>query len=77
MQSKYLLYGECGITPSLYSPHHYLNYYGSPNYKSKDGLNMHNSLGFRGDEIAIPKLEGTYRIVILGGSTAYTIGVKD
>lgn len=76
VQSKYLLYGECGITP-IYSPHHYLNYYGSPNYKSKDGLNMHNSLGFRGDEIAIPKLEGTYRIVILGGSTAYTIGVKD
>ncbi len=32
-----------------YSPHRYLGYYPTPNYQS--GLNKHNSLGFRGEEI--------------------------
>jgi lysophospholipase L1-like esterase len=61
----------------LYSRHPYLNYYGTPNYVSSDGLNQHNSLGFRGPEIITPKPQGTYRIALLGGSTTYEIGVKD
>jgi len=60
-----------------YSPHHYLNYYPTPNYRGPEGLNMHNSLGFRGPEITIPKSNGTYRVVTLGGSTTYSTGVKD
>jgi hypothetical protein len=31
----------------------------------------HNSLGYRGSEITIPKPEGVFRIVTLGGSTTY------
>lgn len=37
----------------------------SPDYRD------HNALGYRGAEVAIPKPEGTYRIVALGGSTTY------
>lgn len=75
-QSEFLLYGQCGFS-SRYVPHHYLNYQGTPGYSSPDGLNIHNSYGFRGPEITIPKPNETYRIVILGGSTVYTIGVDD
>lgn len=76
LQSEVLYFGECGVK-SLYSPHHYLNYYGTPDYKSLDGLNMHNSIGFRGPEVEIPKPKGVYRIATIGGSTTYTIAVKD
>lgn len=51
------------------SPHHYLGYYPTPNYLN--GENRHNSLGFRGDEIPIPKPEGAYRIAAIGASTTY------
>lgn len=63
--------------PLRFSPHPYLNYIGTPNYKSTDGLNMHNSLGMRGSEIQIPKPENRIRIAILGGSTAYEETVRD
>jgi hypothetical protein len=55
----------------IYSPHPYLNYYGTPNYVSPDKQNIHNSLGFRGKEIIQPKPEKTLRIVITGSSTTY------
>ncbi|MFQ5708224.1 MAG: SGNH/GDSL hydrolase family protein [bacterium] len=55
--------------------HRYLGYCLTPNYRK--GKNKHNSLGFRGDEIVIPKPEGEYRIFCLGGSTTYTSGVED
>ncbi len=41
------------------------------------GLNRHNSLGFRGEEIVMPKPRGEFRIACLGGSTTYETGVKD
>jgi lysophospholipase L1-like esterase/multisubunit Na+/H+ antiporter MnhC subunit len=44
----------------------YVNYVPSPDYPD------HNSLGYRGPDIAIPKPKGVYRIVALGGSTTYS-----
>lgn len=63
--------------PMRFSPHPYLNYIGTPNYKSADGLNMHNSLGMRGPEIIMPKPTGRIRIAILGGSTVYEEFIKN
>lgn len=55
---------------SIYIPHRYLGYYPNPSLK-RDGR-IHNALGFRGEEIEIPKPESTYRIVMIGGSTTYS-----
>ncbi len=57
------------------TPHRHLGYVTTPNYRS--GRNRHNALGFRGDEIMVPKPEGVYRIVCLGGSTTYSSSVED
>lgn len=57
--------------------HHYLNYAGSPTYNVQDGLNIHNSFGYRGPEIEQPKPKGRFRIVALGGSTTYTTQVEN
>lgn len=58
-----------------YSPHRYIGFYPTPNYvKGKD---RHNALGYRGDEIDVPKPAGQFRIACLGGSTTYTSDVKD
>ena len=65
-------YGETG---RIYSPHPYLGFYLTPNYSK--GANVHNSLGYRGDEIILPKPRSEYRIVCIGGSTTYTSQVKD
>jgi len=58
-----------------YTPHRYLGYYPTPGYVQ--GPNRHNSLGFRGDEIPLPKPAGEFRIVCIGGSTTYTGRVED
>lgn len=58
-----------------YSPHPYLGYYPTPNFRS--GVDRHNALGYRGEEIAVPKPAGEFRIVCLGGSTTYTGLVED
>jgi hypothetical protein len=50
-------------------PHQYIGYVPASNYQSNE--NYHSSLGFRSQEIEVPKPEGTYRIVALGGSTTY------
>jgi lysophospholipase L1-like esterase len=59
----------------LYSPHRYLGFYPTPDYRWED--NHHNSLGYRGEEIVMPKPADEFRIVCLGGSTTYTSDVKD
>lgn len=72
---RYVLYTDIPEPDRQWSPHHYLNYYPTPGYVK--GLTRHNSLGYRDKEIIIKKLEGTRRIVALGGSTTYTIKVED
>lgn len=46
----------------------YISYVPDPAYEG------HNDLGYRGPEISIPKPEGTFRIVSMGGSTTYSTG---
>jgi lysophospholipase L1-like esterase len=53
----------------------YLGYTTTPNYNHV--LNKHDSLGFRGENVELPKPKGVYRIVCLGGSTTYSEGVND
>lgn len=60
---------------ALYTPHNYLGYIPTPNYRR--GKNRHNALGYRGDDFPIKKPEGEYRIVCLGGSTTYTTRIDD
>lgn len=75
--SYYALYEEVKDENRIFSPHHYLNYCTTSNFRSRDGLNKHNSLGYRGEEIITPKPQGIFRIAVLGGSSAYTQAVKD
>lgn len=49
-------------------PMPYIGYVPDPAYEG------HNELGYRGPEIAIPKPQGTFRIVSVGGSTTYSTG---
>jgi lysophospholipase L1-like esterase len=73
-QTLYLDTGSIRLD-RIYSPHHYLNYFLTPQYRSWDGLNRHNSFGFRGEEIIIPKPKDTFRIAALGESSTYGTGV--
>ena len=77
VKTRYFSYNEINVINRQYSPHHYLNHYLTPNYISLDGLNRHNSLGYRGEEITIPKPKGIFRIAVLGGSSIYTEMVRD
>lgn len=61
----------------MFSRDRYLQYVPAPGYKNRAGSNKHNSLGFRGDEIEVPKPDGVFRIVTVGGSTTYTSAVYD
>jgi lysophospholipase L1-like esterase len=69
-------YGGDGATSrQLLSPHRYLGYYPTPGYTR--GKNRHNSLGYRGNEIVVPKPAGELRIVCVGGSTTYDSDIED
>jgi lysophospholipase L1-like esterase len=74
-QLRYVLYSEISPSEFPWTKHHYLNYYPTLNYKL--GLTSHNSLGYRNQEMSLHKEQGVYRIVVLGGSTAYTLMVED
>ncbi len=54
----------------LYTGSPYINYGLSPSHPE------HNSLGYRGAEITVPKPAGVFRIVALGGSSTYGVGIK-
>jgi len=72
---EYSLHSYLRPDNQRYIPHHYLNYYPNPKYKR--GKTFHNSLGYRNDEFSIKKPERVFRIVAIGGSSTYTISVKD
>lgn len=56
--------------------HPYLNYALRPNYVAANGDDRHNAQGIRdGDPIPMPKPAGEFRIVAIGGSTTYGVGV--
>lgn len=57
---------EINRVPQMVMPMPYVSYVASPDYPD------HNRLGYRGPEIEIPKAEGVFRIVALGGSTTYS-----
>ena len=72
---NYSLYTEIPREEWQYSPHHYLSYYLTPNYKK--GFLSHNSLGFRGDYFPAKKSKGVYRIVLIGESGTYDTEISD
>jgi len=69
------LFADVPAEKRQWSPHHYLDYYPTPNYRK--GGTHHNSLGYRGEEFTREKPEGVFRIVAIGGSSVYTITVED
>jgi lysophospholipase L1-like esterase len=62
-------------TGPIYTPHHYSIYNPSPGLRLADGL-THNSLGFRDSREFLPDSEAI-RIVFIGGSTTYTVHLRD
>lgn len=60
----------------LYYSHPYMSYDMKPGYDIPGEVSI-NSLGFRGEEFGAVKPPGVYRIVALGGSTTYGIGLND
>lgn len=60
-----------------FSPHRYIGYIPSPNYRAPEGTVRHNSLGFRSPEFPMEKPEGEFRILCLGASTTYGLYPKD
>lgn len=59
----------------VYAPHHYALYGLNPDFVTEEGT-RHNSLGFR-DERDLAPDDQAIRIVFLGGSTTYTIRLRD
>lgn len=75
--SKYAPLSEVPSERRIYRGHHYFNYCLNEAYRSPDGKNRHNSLGYRGEEIAREKPPGTYRIGCIGGSSTYDSSIPD
>jgi len=61
---------EINAQDQLVKPVPYLNYIANPEHPE------HNKLGYRGKDINLPKPEGVFRIVALGGSTTYSTGTS-
>jgi len=72
--------GDSGgdVSRLAFLPLPYVNYGLKPGFtREGEPLRTTNSLGFRGPEVVVPKPEGVYRIVCLGGSTTYSDAVAD
>jgi lysophospholipase L1-like esterase len=76
-RAKYARPADLPRERAKYVPHPYLCYALNPAYRSADGQNRHNALGFRGAELEREKPEGVYRIVCVGGSTVYDTEIED
>ena len=61
---------EINAQDPLVKPIPYLNYVANPIHPE------HNRMGYRGNAITLPKPEGVFRIVTLGGSTTYSTGTS-
>ena len=72
---RFVLFTSIDTQDYAWTPHPYLAYYPTPNYKK--GLTSHNSLGYRNEEFSVEKPENVYRIVALGGSSTYDVSIKD
>ena len=72
---RYVLFTSIDPKNFAWTPHPYLDYYPTPNYKK--GLTSHNSLGYRNDEFSAKKPSNVYRIVALGGSSTYDVRIED
>jgi len=63
--------------PLKMSPHPYLTYVATPEFRS-GGYRQHNNMGYRNsDDTALEKSPSTIRILTLGGSTTYGTGVSN
>ena len=56
----------------MYYQHHYSAYALKPGYRAGERERI-NSLGFRGEDIALEKPDDVYRIVAIGGSTTFGV----
>jgi lysophospholipase L1-like esterase len=72
---RYVLFTSIDPKEFAWTPHPYLVYYPTPNYRK--GQTSHNSLSYRNDEFTLEKPNGVYRIVALGGSSTYDVSIKD
>lgn len=80
-RSERILYVDQFTSPAqldletVYVPHHYTLYNLRPNFSTSEGT-VHNRLGFRDHRELLPEAN-VIRIVFIGGSTTYTIGIKE
>ena len=72
---RYVLFTSIDPEALAWTPHPYLVYYPTPNYRK--GQTFHNALGYRSAEISIEKPSDVYRIVTLGGSSTYDVRIED
>ena len=72
---RYVLFTSINPKEFAWTPHQYLVYYPTPNYRK--GQTFHNSLGYRNDDFSLEKPRGVYRIVALGGSSTYDVSIED